>query len=374
VALQGDLQSFALPDVLRLLAATTKSGQLDVGAPAGGGELRLWHGGIVSGAVSTAPQVREPAEVLFELLRLDDGSFVFHEGEQPEAPVTEVETAIGDAERLVAEWTEVETVVPSMGAWVTLLPELEGDRVEIDAARWRVLAAIGGGGNVRDLAGALELTDLAACRAVKDLVEGQLVDVRPTHGYAPVDAEPTGPTYELTDFEVYERHDLDGTAELEQLTADDRPVVMEDRDDALLPEPLPSEGVAYEGEMIGGTVDGRAYDPSEHEGHDPHEVAHGDDLHDPSSAELAPDDVVATGTSADGFGEVGADSAPVAEVTAFPMASIDGTTRPGSGDIYAALAPERLDQESSPLEPIPGMPDLDEERTSLLRFLSSVKP
>jgi hypothetical protein len=358
-----------------LLAATEKSGQLEVGAPAGGGELLLHRGGIVSGAVSTAPHATEPSEVLFELLRLDDGSFAFHEGDQAEAPTTDVEEAVRDAEQLVAEWAEVETVVPSMRAWVTLVPELDGDGVEIDAAQWRLLAAVGGGGNVRDLAATLELSDLAACRAVKELADGHLVDVRATHGHSPMDDEPVGPSYELTNFEEFEQYeagDIEAATELEHLTADDRPVIMEDRDDALLPEPLPSEGVAYEGELIGGTVDGRAFDP----------IDHGSG--DASVTELVQPDPMGADASFDSFDSFEEISEPVldddhaasplAEVAAFPQASDDAPVRKGSGDIYAALTPERLDQESSPLEPIPGMPDLDEERTSLLRFLSSVKP
>ncbi len=40
-------------------------------------------------------------------------------------------------------------------------------------------------------------------------------------------------------------------------------MVMEDSEDALLPEPLPGEGVAYEGEIITGVVDGRTFDAHE---------------------------------------------------------------------------------------------------------------
>ncbi len=75
-------------------------------------------------------------------------------------------------------------MVPSMKAWVSLAPELDEDQ-RVTAAQWRSLAAIGGGGNVRDLAGALELTDLAASRQVVGPRRGAgLVIVRATHGYA----------------------------------------------------------------------------------------------------------------------------------------------------------------------------------------------
>lgn len=376
MALQGDLKSFALPEVLRLLSATEKSGRLEVGAPTGGGELLFGQGGILAGAVSTAPNAVEPAEIVFELLRLDGGSFAFDEGDQADGPTTAVEDAIRDAEELVAEWAEVETVVPSMRAWLNLNPDLGVTRLEVTSTSWRAIVAIGGGGSVRDLAQALELNDLAACKQVKSLVETGLVSVSASPvGTGATTASATtavgtgidAPGYELDSFEEYEDdpvgHDLG------ELSADDRAVVMEERDDALLPEPLPSEGVAYEGELIEGHVDGHAFDTH--------------DLAGPSAPHLAEVEGVGTEETAyDPFGELDHGEEPAPEATAdedapaepFALTAIDGDRAHRAPDIYEALTPERLDQESSPLEPIPGMPDLDEERTSLLRFLSSVKP
>jgi hypothetical protein len=381
VALQGDLKSFALPEVLRLLSATEKSGRLEVGAPSGGGELLFGQGGILAGAVSTAPSAVEPAEIVFELLRLEGGSFAFDEGEQADGPTTAVEDAIRAAEELVVEWAEVETVVPSMRSWLTLNPDLGVTRLEITSTSWRAIVAIGGGGSVRDLGQALELNDLAACKQVKSLVEAGLVSVSsspvvtgPTTTTTTATTAPSGgtgidaPGFELDSFEEYEDDPVDH--DLGELSADDRAVIMEERDDALLPEPLPGEGVAYEGELIEGHVDGHAFDT-----HDlVHEAPHLTEV----EAAASDDDA-----AYDPFGELDGEAAPMpeashdaddADVTPFALTAIDGDRAHRAPDIYEALTPERLDQESSPLEPIPGMPDLDEERTSLLRFLSSVKP
>lgn len=373
MALQGDLKSFALPEVLRLLSATEKSGRLEVGAPTGGGELLFGRGGILAGAVSTAPNAVEPAEIVFELLRLDGGSFAFDEGDQADGPTTAVEDAIRDAEELVAEWAEVETVVPSMRSWLTLNPDLGVTRLEVTSTSWRAIVAIGGGGSVRDLAQALELNDLTACKQVKSLVETGLVSVStsPVASGSAAASSATGidaPGYELDSFEEYE--DDPAGHELGELSADDRAVVMEERDDALLPEPLPSEGVAYEGELIEGHVDGHAFDT--------HELASQGGPHLTEVDGMESDD-----DAYDPFGELDHGSDPAPEASAaddeapaepFSLTAIDGDRAHRAPDIYEALTPERLDQESSPLEPIPGMPDLDEERTSLLRFLSSVKP
>ena len=69
MALQGDLSSFALPEVLRLLAGTAKSGRLEVHGPGTSGELGLLGGGIAHGELHGAARSSEPGEVLFELLR-----------------------------------------------------------------------------------------------------------------------------------------------------------------------------------------------------------------------------------------------------------------------------------------------------------------
>src|SRR3954466_6067627 len=81
VALQGDLSSFTLPDVLRLLAGTGKSGSLEVSSPPATGEVWLREGGVVGGMVSTAPHAVRPADVVLEQLRLDGGTFVFDDNE-----------------------------------------------------------------------------------------------------------------------------------------------------------------------------------------------------------------------------------------------------------------------------------------------------
>ena len=114
MALQGTLDTFALPDVLRLLASTRKSGRLLVQGDDGNGSLYLDGGSVVGGETNLAP-TDEGHEVLFELLRLGDGSFLFDPAENtpdPGAPA-EVEDVIAKAESAHAEWQDLSTVVPS---------------------------------------------------------------------------------------------------------------------------------------------------------------------------------------------------------------------------------------------------------------------
>ena len=347
MALQGDLNSFALPEVLRLLAGTAKSGRLDVTGDAATGALHLADGAVADAHVSCAPGAEGPADVLFEMLRFDDGAFSFDEGEVATGgdhqPIEEV---IEAAEALVAEWTEVETVVPSMAAWITLAAEPPGDEsVKLSPDRWRLVATIAGGGTVADLARGLGLRDLAACQAVKGLADDGLVEVRASHTYdvPVVEIAPDG--VELDDFSSYEEDGYDDhpMTELEDLVVEDRPVVMTEGDDALLPEPLPGEGVAYEGSDLTGVVDGR---------HIP--------AGDAAVADLPVDDA---------FAAFDLPEAPE------PAAHHDAVMEEGLGGatpFSPAEAPvESADETSADPE---AHEDGDDERGSLLKFLSSVKP
>ena len=187
MALQGTLETFALPDVLRLLASTKKTGRLRLTGSRGSGDIWLDEGQIVAGGASRSPMASEPVEVLFELLRFEDGDFVFETDDasaEPGDPVS-VEEALSGAEALSAEWTAIEAVVPSTGAFVSLRSELEGDEITLAADRWRHLVAVGGGRTVSGLGQHLGLTDMAVYRLVKELIELGVVDL----GDAPDEVE-----------------------------------------------------------------------------------------------------------------------------------------------------------------------------------------
>jgi hypothetical protein len=240
--------------VLRLLAGTSKTGRLGVTGVERTGDVWLRDGQIVSGAVSSSPHATDPADVVFELLRFESGSFAFEDDEQPteSSDPTPVDHAIGRAEELVREWHEVESVVPSVLSWVSFVTEIEGDSTTISADHWRTLAVIGSGLTVRDLGDHFAQTDLAASRRVKALVEAGLVELGDAPEERPERFAPAG------DSAVAEHDDLS------VLRADDGPVVLETSEDALLPEPLPSAGTSFEGDLADMTsVDGRRFEDTD---------------------------------------------------------------------------------------------------------------
>jgi uncharacterized protein DUF4388 len=175
VSLQGSLDGFPLPDVLALLASTKKRGELRVAGHRGSGRVWLEDGAIVGVETGTA---RVPVEALFQLLRVDSGSFTFDPGaEVPEGKPAELEPLLAEAQMRLADWRVIEAVVPSLATRVELADELPSPKVTISAAQWRVLRTVAGGATVEDVAKELGADEFGACQAVKRLVDVGLVTV-----------------------------------------------------------------------------------------------------------------------------------------------------------------------------------------------------
>jgi hypothetical protein len=192
VALQGTLDTFALPDVLRLLASTRKTGRLRVSGNRGTGSVWVDAGGVVAAEAAGLQEAPAAVDVFFELLRYSDGSFTFESGTTPPNPTspTDVEPLLIEAEHLLIEWREIEAVVPSMEARVTLAPELPRPDVVIERDRWRTIVTIGSGTTVSVLGRTLGLSEVAVCRLVKDLIEMGLGEIGATPASAATSEAP----------------------------------------------------------------------------------------------------------------------------------------------------------------------------------------
>jgi hypothetical protein len=201
VSLQGTLDTFALPDVLRLLAGTHKTGHLIISGSRGSGDLWLDSGHVVAAETSNGRPHAAPTVVLFELLRYVDGSFTFHNDmtTSDAGSPADIEPLLLEAEILLEEWQTIEAVVPSTAAFVFLRPELLHQTVSISADQWRTLVAVGGGTTVADIGDTFELGELDVCRTVKNLVEagllevGEAIDDDESEVPAEAEAEPAAP-------------------------------------------------------------------------------------------------------------------------------------------------------------------------------------
>jgi hypothetical protein len=177
VSLQGSLETFALPDVLVLLASTKKDGELRVVGGKVDGHIWVEMGQIVHSDVNG----RETASVdaVFELLRLDAGTFSFEP--DSEAPARHeadmIDLVLADAQVRLGEWKEIAKVVPHLDVLVDMAEDAPGEEVVITSTDWRLLRAVAGGCTVSDLMQKLGDTEFDTCKTVKELVDGQLVSI-----------------------------------------------------------------------------------------------------------------------------------------------------------------------------------------------------
>jgi len=184
VALQGTIDTFALADVLRLLGSTGKTGRVILDGDRGRGEVLLVEGAVKGLALGEdgAFDVHPADEAMFELLRFEDGDFVFDTDESArdhQGKGWEVESLLASADAITVEWAEIKQVVPSDRVWLSLTTDLPSAEVTIDADRWRLVAMIGSGLPVSVLAEALGATELRVGRVVRDLFEVGVIEIAP---------------------------------------------------------------------------------------------------------------------------------------------------------------------------------------------------
>lgn len=202
MALSGTLETFSLPDVLRLLASTNKQGRLSVSGDRGTGEVWTDDGSITS-ARSDRGGCADVHGVVFDLLRYRTGEFAFEACDDLPAPADgagPVDQVLERAEVLLQEWTDIESVVPSLDIYVRMVAEVsEAATVTVD--RWKVLAAVGSGARAEQVADSLELGEFDACKALHGLILDGLVEIaEPEPGVETDTGAPEATTFETPGF------------------------------------------------------------------------------------------------------------------------------------------------------------------------------
>jgi len=181
--LQGSLDNFALDEVLGLLSGTSKTGQLEIAGNRGTGTLMFHQGRVVDGAASYTANGSNLEDVMFELLRYDEGTFTFHQCDvTPGVGAENVASVLANAEARLRDWRSIERVVPSLDHRVVPAAELPADEVTIKRNEWAALIVIASGCQVSAVCDMLDLGEVEGSRCIKDLAERQLVTV----------TEPTG--------------------------------------------------------------------------------------------------------------------------------------------------------------------------------------
>jgi hypothetical protein len=184
VSLQGSFETIALSDVMALLAASAKSGELRVVSGHVEGRLWLQRGQIVASNVGRSD---DHVDALFELLRLTEGNFVFRDGVDPpepadpsQAPVAlDVEPVLRQAQARLAEWKDIIQVVPSAEHRVHLVAELPTPEVTLSAEDWQLVMAVALAGSVQGVLEELHRGQFDGFRGIRRLVEAGLMVIEP---------------------------------------------------------------------------------------------------------------------------------------------------------------------------------------------------
>lgn len=178
MSLQGSFQTIALRDVMALLAASNKTGELRVVGEHVEGRLWLIDGQLVESNVGKAVS---HVDALFELMRLSEGNFVFKDGVDAPEPgeAVAIEGVVHQAEERLKEWQGIIGVVPSVEHRVRLIPDLPATEVTLSAEEWHLVMAIALAGTVQGVLEELSLGQFEGCRGIRRLVDAGLVIVDP---------------------------------------------------------------------------------------------------------------------------------------------------------------------------------------------------
>lgn len=175
--LNGSLDTFALPVVLRFVCASPVSGRLEVRRPGSRGSLSLRDGLVVDATLEDAGG-EEPIDAAVRLLDGAGGEFSLHAGPPPAGSLS---LAVDDLLRVVEarrhEWREVLSAVGSLDGPFALDPAAaeRGKAVSVAADEWRMLSMLAGGASVRRIATETGNGTFAAARAVAGLVRRGVV-------------------------------------------------------------------------------------------------------------------------------------------------------------------------------------------------------
>jgi hypothetical protein len=190
VALQGTIDAFPLTDVLQLLSSSARSGWLLVQGDRGRAALHIDQGAVVGGLGGVAAPT-SAAQLVTEVLRFVEGSFVFGAedppaGEQVVVEPLDIMSCIAAAEEFLGRWQGLDAVVPSGAHRVELPEELVEESVVLTRVEWPLLVAAGHGMTVRDTGAWLGLSELDCAASIAALVARGLLRVVEPAPFDPV--------------------------------------------------------------------------------------------------------------------------------------------------------------------------------------------
>lgn len=179
--LQGSLDSFALPDVLRFVASSGTTGRVEVTREEVAGELMLDQGRFVAARLADeeAPTTKDEAlDVAVLLFDGSNGEFLVAQEDWAGGPLSlDAEELVAAVERRREEWAEVVEVLGSLEDPLVLVADLpEGtEKIVIRAEQWRMLSLIDGVRSAQDIARDSARSVYATAQALAELADKGMV-------------------------------------------------------------------------------------------------------------------------------------------------------------------------------------------------------
>lgn len=174
-AFSGNLSQFKLLDILRLLHASNRTGQLELSQEDGAFAEIYFINGQIKHAIY---EEYFGEEAIYALFSWGDGTFKFRSGE-----VTDEETTMLSTEEIIAEsvtyaadWESVRRVIPSKNT-IFKLSTRSSREFSMRAEDWAVLREIDGYKSIKEVAEATQLTELQASRIIVRLYDLGLVEI-----------------------------------------------------------------------------------------------------------------------------------------------------------------------------------------------------
>lgn len=241
--LSGNLELFALEDVLRFVSRSGATGAVNIYRPSEGGRILLVDGEVVGASVDAFEAADHDDVVEAGLRLLDGGAGDFAlDIETVDGPVREpVEEFLSAVKRRRGEWRKIVAAVGSVDDPLRLDAHLPADVTEITLSplEWQLAVGADGQRSLRELSHDLGTSPFAAAQALLAMANAGLL-VLPGAGPVDMDDDQTEPEPEPEHVEPTAEEDaeLDDQDESEDETEDHEPVSgIVDRED-LDPEDL----------------------------------------------------------------------------------------------------------------------------------------
>lgn len=204
--LNGSLESFALSEVLRFVAASGATGRVEIEREEVSGELSLDQGRFVAARLADEDAPATEDEALDVAVLLFDGSagtFTVVDEEWAGGPLSlDADELVRAVDRRRQQWAEVVQVLGSLDDPLSLVADLpEGaQEVTITAQQWGLLTLIDGVRSAQDIARDARQSVYGAALALAGLAEMGMVsrsDVAGSSGTSSPDEDPAEMLREL---------------------------------------------------------------------------------------------------------------------------------------------------------------------------------